>query len=70
MTRFDWPGLMRLGLGHLRLHPDAFWALTPRELMLMLGIDPGSAPMGRARLAELARAYPDERTTHGRDRQP
>lgn len=69
MTRFDWPGLMRLGLGRLRLRPADFWALTPLELLLMLGIDPAAAPMGRARLAELARAFPDGRTDDERDRQ-
>jgi uncharacterized phage protein (TIGR02216 family) len=28
---------MALGLGRLRLSPEQFWALTPRELMLMSG---------------------------------
>lgn len=56
----DWAGLMRAGLGRLRLTPRDFWALTPAELMLMLGITPTSAPMGRARLMELAAAYPDQ----------
>ena len=32
MTGLDWPGLMRAGLGQLRLTPDAFWRLTPIEL--------------------------------------
>ena len=39
MKRFDWPALMRLGLGQLRLAPDQFWALTPAELTLMAGLD-------------------------------
>lgn len=60
MTRFDWPGLMRAGLLGLRLHPDAFWALTPAELLLMLGQGSGTAPLTRARLEELARAFPDK----------
>jgi uncharacterized phage protein (TIGR02216 family) len=55
----DWPALLRLGLHGLHLRPAEFWALTPGELMLMLGIGKGTAPMGRARLDELARAYPD-----------
>lgn len=60
MSRFDWPALMRLGLRGLGLRPAEFWALTPAELMLMLGLDAGAAPpMGRARLLELAAAYPD-----------
>lgn len=57
--RFDWPGLMRLGLSGLRLTPAQFWALTPAELMVMLGLDGAEMPMGRARLEELAQAFPD-----------
>lgn len=56
---FDWAGLMRAGIRHLGLKPGDFWALTPVELMLMLGLEGGSAPMARARLDELARSYPD-----------
>ncbi|MCV2880983.1 rcc01693 family protein [Actibacterium sp. XHP0104] len=59
MTRFDWPGLMRAGLLGLRLRPEQFWALTPAELLMMLGHGQGPAPMGRARLDQLARAFPD-----------
>lgn len=59
MSAFDWPGLMRAGLGRLGLLPREFWALTPAELMLMLGDPAGTAPLSRARLAELARAWPD-----------
>lgn len=56
---FDWPGLMRAGLRHLRLTPEAFWRLTPVELLLMLGVEAGSAPLTRAGLEALARAFPD-----------
>ncbi|WP_417244171.1 rcc01693 family protein [Celeribacter sp.] len=55
----DWPALMRAGIRGLGLRPSEFWALTPAELLIMLGSGSGSAPMGRARLDELARAYPD-----------
>ncbi|MBD3679597.1 MAG: phage tail assembly chaperone [Rhodobacteraceae bacterium] len=65
MSRTDWPGLMRAGMRGLGLSPGAFWALTPAELMLLLGQGAGDAPMGRARLEELARAYPD--TSEGGD---
>lgn len=70
MSLINWSSLMRAGLMQLRLRPADFWALTPAELMLMLGHGAGSAPMGQARLADLLRAYPDtpggqteERTT-------
>ena len=56
---FDWPGLLRLGLKGLGLSPAQFWALTPAELMLLLGRDGSEAPLGRARLEELAQAFPD-----------
>ncbi len=56
---FNWPALMRAGLKGLKLSPAEFWALTPIELMLLLGADQASAPLGRARLDELLRAYPD-----------
>ena len=60
MTRFDWPALMRLGLGQLRLTPNQFWALTPAELALMSGLD-GQAAMDRAGLSELMAKYPDKK---------
>lgn len=59
MTRIDWPGLMRAGLHGLGLTPDAFWRLTPVELKIMLGADRTSPALTRARLDELAAAFPD-----------
>ena len=55
----DWPGLMRAGLRGLGLRPDEFWALTPAELLLMLGEAGAAAPLNRARLDALAAAFPD-----------
>ena len=51
---------MRAGMLGLRLRPVEFWALTPAELLLMLGLDGARPPMARARLEELAAAYPDK----------
>ncbi len=59
MTQINWPDLMRAGLLQLRLRPREFWALTPAELMMMLGHGGASAPMARARLADLLQLYPD-----------
>nr|WP_155478701.1 rcc01693 family protein [Rhodoplanes serenus] len=45
----------------MRLAPDAFWRMTPRELALALrarGIGV-AAPLGRAAFADLMRRYPD-----------
>ena len=62
----DWAGLMQAGLtraslGGLGLAPREFWDLTPAELALMLGIEPGGGAqaMTRGRLADLAAKFPD-----------
>ncbi|MEC9433030.1 MAG: rcc01693 family protein [Pseudomonadota bacterium] len=58
----DWPSLMRLGLGALRLPPDVFWGMTPRELRAAADPDGGAKPvkpMARIDLAALAARFPD-----------
>jgi uncharacterized phage protein (TIGR02216 family) len=60
--RIDWPGLMRVGLGALRLSPDAFWSMTPREFeaaCTALGFGGGGGAMSRSRLEALRARYPD-----------
>lgn len=57
----DWAGLMRAGMVGLRLTPDQFWRLTPVELRMMLGAETMVPPLTRARLDELAAAFPDAR---------
>ena len=61
----DWAGLLRLGLGRLHLRPDEFWRLTPIELLLMAGLEPGEAPMGHARLHALMQRFPDRQAEGG-----
>lgn len=63
----DWAGLMRAGLRDLRLTPEQFWRLTPQELRIMLGAEPAAPALTRARLDELARAFPDVRKGHKDD---
>ncbi|MDA8585739.1 phage tail assembly chaperone [Rhodobacteraceae bacterium] len=58
MNRFDWVALMRSG-AELGLRPREFWALTPAELAFLLGEGGGATPLSRARLEELAAAFPD-----------
>lgn len=58
MSRFDWIGLMRSG-ARLGLRPREFWKLTPSELAFLLGKTDTDAPLSRARLEELAAAFPD-----------
>ncbi|MFT3938222.1 rcc01693 family protein [Rhodopseudomonas sp.] len=61
MTPFPWAEAMQLGLGVLRLPPDQFWRMTPRELAAAIaGLRGGATPpLGRAAFAELMRRYPD-----------
>lgn len=56
----DWAGLMQAGLSGLRLTPREFWALTPAELQVMLGLAAVEAPMARSTLNALLKAFPDE----------
>lgn len=59
MSGLDWPGLLRAGLRGLGLKPAEFWRLSPVELRIMLGAETSAPAMTRARLDELAAAYPD-----------
>lgn len=53
---------MAFGLGVLRLPPQAFWALSPRELKAahdgIYGRE--NAPLSRLDLENLMQAYPDK----------
>jgi uncharacterized phage protein (TIGR02216 family) len=61
VSGIDWKGLMQAGLNGLGLEPAVFWRLTPVELKIMLGREGLVPPLTRARLAELAAAFPDVR---------
>ncbi|MEZ5750689.1 MAG: phage tail assembly chaperone [Paracoccaceae bacterium] len=65
----DWPGMMRAGLHGLGLRPAEFWALTPAELMIMLGRDNMRPGFSRATLDQLQRRFPDQPkpSTKGKD---
>ena len=69
MTRFDWHGLMRVGIGQLGLAPEVFWRLTPAELRILAGPDQaGPEPFTRARLDALVQAFPDRMKGDADDR--
>lgn len=62
--RVDWPGLMRLGLGALRLPPDVFWGMTPREFSRALegaglATSGATAALRRKDLEALIERFPD-----------
>ncbi|MDJ1007528.1 MAG: phage tail assembly chaperone [Paracoccaceae bacterium] len=60
MSRFDWGLLLQAGVRGAGLRPAEFWALTPAELMLILGTDGAARPMARDALAALEAAFPDK----------
>jgi len=62
-SEFPWDSVMAAAFGLLRLSPDDFWSMTPREMeraMSVLGGDVRSAP-ARRDLAELMQQFPDAR---------
>jgi phage conserved hypothetical protein len=63
MTPFPWRDAMRFGLGVLRLPPEAFWKMTPRELASAWGALMGdrTRPMDRQGLETLMERFPDDR---------
>jgi uncharacterized phage protein (TIGR02216 family) len=60
---FPWKQALAVGLGVLRLSPEQFWKMTPRELAAALhGLyGEASAPLDRKRFDTLAARYPDRR---------
>lgn len=69
MTPFPWAEAMRFGLGVLRLSPDAFWAMTPRELAAAwagaLGARGGGERLTRTDLQALQMRFPDKESQNG-----
>jgi uncharacterized phage protein (TIGR02216 family) len=59
---FPWNEAMSFGLGTLRLAPDAFWRMTPRELAAAVEAVPGAraAPLDRTSFAALRARFPDD----------
>ncbi len=62
MQPFPWKQAIGFGLGRLRLPPEQFWRMTPRELAYAIEAATGrTAPLDRVGLAQLMKRYPDER---------
>lgn len=59
MTSIDWPELMKHGIGGLRMKPEAFWSLTPAELMMLSGRANSGRPIDRNEFDALIRSFPD-----------
>jgi uncharacterized phage protein (TIGR02216 family) len=66
MTRFPWAAAMQIGFGLLKLSPDAFWRMTPRELAAAMTVlrGGGTEAIGRVRLSELMQQFPDCEAGH------
>ena len=58
---FPWDEVLAFGLGVLRLAPDCFWRMTPRELAHAVRGVKGmpAAPLSRTVFAELMKRFPD-----------
>lgn len=64
---FPWEEAMAFGLGHLRLSPEAFWRMTPRELAAAMRgpLHTRQPSFERDALKRLMREFPDEDMSHG-----
>jgi uncharacterized phage protein (TIGR02216 family) len=58
---FPWREAIGFGLGVLRLSPEQFWNMTPRELAYAIEAvtGRGGAPLTRAALDILMKRFPD-----------
>jgi uncharacterized phage protein (TIGR02216 family) len=58
---FAWKQVIGFGLGVLRLSPDTFWRMTPRELGCAIATLVGrtDATIARAELEGLMQTFPD-----------
>ena len=65
-TFFPWASVIRFGLGHLRLPPDAFWRLSLVELVALIGAADATAMTNRHGLQALMALFPDT----GNDKEP
>ena len=61
MRPFPWQQAIGFGLGVLKLPPEAFWRMTPRELAYAIeGMRGRNSPLDRTSLDQLMKRYPDE----------
>ncbi len=62
MKPFPWSEAIGFGLGVLRLQPEHFWRMTPRELAYAAVAvrGPNHEPMNRAAFDELMQMFPDK----------
>lgn len=56
---------MHFGLGVLRLAPQDFWTMTPRELAAAAGLSMKPGALSRADFGDLLKRHPDKENQHG-----
>lgn len=68
MTPFPWSDAIGFGLGVLKLSPQQFWQMTPRELAYAIKAVRGDAPapIDRGAFDALLLKYPDHGADNGR----
>ena len=66
MKPFPWREAIGFGLGVLRLPPDHFWRMTPRELAFAIAAvrGPVREPLDRSALDDLMQRFPDQSKDH------
>jgi uncharacterized phage protein (TIGR02216 family) len=57
---FPWASVIRFGLGRLRLHPEAFWALSLPELVALIGAGDRRNPQPVNALQALMALFPGQ----------
>jgi uncharacterized phage protein (TIGR02216 family) len=66
LAPFPWRQTMGFGLGVMRLSPEAFWRMTPRELSAAIRAVTGErSPLTRATFDELLKRFPDDGSQRG-----
>lgn len=64
MNPFPWKQAIGFGLGVLRLAPEQFWRMTPRELAYAIEAVSGrGVPLDRAAFTDMMTRYPDGQRT-------
>jgi uncharacterized phage protein (TIGR02216 family) len=62
MRPFPWRDAIGFGLGVLKLSPESFWRMTPRELACAIEAVRGrGTALARSDFEKLMQKYPDER---------
>lgn len=61
MSKIAWDALIRFGISDLRLNPEVFWSLTPRELSVLAGSMDDDGALDRSGFERLMAQFPDEK---------